>query len=367
MYFVEHQPEVSTKTWHILSWFVFISVGTLIVAVVELLDNANERFQKEQRKLNLVLKAASAATWELHPDRNIQWDDNFYRLLGLEPGGQPPSSERFLAMVHPDDRAKMREARDRMDRSEQPAAHDEYRVTRPDGSVVWLENHRVRGKPGEYFFIGITQDITQRKQAEEQIRSLLHELAHRIKNQFAVIAKIASETRQQTETAADFDTLFQSRMTSMSRSHDLLVKGGGHEADLGALLTSQLESFGVAQRVVASGPTLTLSSHATQYLAMAFHELATNAIKHGAFSHARGHVAVTWAVKPGKRETFALEWRETGGARPEDVSGSGFGSKVLCRLTPSALMGEAKIVAGEEGIIWRLEAPLEALRTTANP
>jgi PAS domain S-box-containing protein len=364
-YFLQNQPADDTHAWETLSWFAFILFGVMIVVVIERLDAAITNFQIEQRKLDLVLKAAGAATWEMYPNGRLHWDDNFYRLVGLERSGNAPSTDRFLAMVHPEDRPRLQEARDRMHRGEQPATHDEYRLIRPDGQTLWLENHRVRGKPGEYLFIGITQDITQRKQAEEQIRALLHELAHRVKNQFSVITKIASETRNQTGTPEEFDALFQSRMSSMARSHDLLVKGGGNEADLRDLLLSQLESFAVEGRVEAEGPPLKISSNATQYLAMAFHELATNAIKYGAFSNAEGRVRVTWQVKQDVPFTLVLEWRETGGPKPEGYSAHGFGSKVLNRLTPSALSGTAEVIAGSAGIIWRLEAPLEAVSPKA--
>lgn len=364
-YFLYNQPTENPQAWLMVSLLAFTFVGALIVFVIELLDQANFNFQMEQRKLDLVLKAAGAATWEMYPDGRLHWDDNFYRLVGLEREGNAPSADRFLAMIHPEDRAALQEARDRMSRGEQPRAHDEYRLIRPNGQTLWLENHRVRGKPGEYLFIGITQDITQRKLAEEQIRALLHELAHRVKNQFSVITKIASETRNQTASPEEFDALFQSRMSSMARSHDLLVKGGGNEADLRDLLLSQLESFAVEGRVEAEGPLLKISSNATQYLAMAFHELATNAIKYGAFSNAEGRVRVTWQVKQGVPDILVLEWRETGGPKPESYSAHGFGSKVLNRLTPSALSGTAEVIASSDGIIWRLEAPLEAVSPKA--
>lgn len=364
-YFLHNQPIADVEAWETVSWLAFMLVGALIVIVIERLDAAIVKFQMEQRKLDLVLKAAGAATWEIHPDGRLYWDDNFYRVVGLEREGNAPSTDRFLAMVHPEDRAALREAGDLMNRGQQPKPHDEYRLIRPDGQMLWLENHRIRGKPDEYLFIGITQDITQRKQAEEQIRSLLHELAHRVKNQFSVITKIASETRLQTETPEEFDALFQSRMTSMARSHDLLVKGGGNEADLRTLLLSQLEGFAVEGRVGAEGVPLKISSNATQYLAMAFHELATNAIKYGAFSNADGRVSVTWKVTAEAPRTFSIAWRETGGPKPEGCPSKGFGSKVLTRLTPSALMGSAEVIVEDAGLIWRLEAPLE--RVLARP
>ena len=103
-------------------------------------------------------------------------------------------------MVHPEDREKMREARRLMDSGLEPRARDEFRLTRPDGKMLWLENHRTSDPAQKGFYIGIIHDITQRKNAEERVDLVLNELAHRIKNQYAVIIKIAKDTYQQAET-----------------------------------------------------------------------------------------------------------------------------------------------------------------------
>lgn len=358
-YFIQLPGGPADKIWQIFSFMGFVLVAGLIVFVIEQLDTAIARLHLERRKLNLVLNAAKAATWELYPNHSIHWDDNFFSLVGLKPGQTVPSTEQFLAMVHPDDRRKMTEARDRMDRNLEPDPADEYRLIKPDGSLVWLENRRIRGKAGEYFFIGITQDITHRKQAEERIHFLLRELGHRVKNQLAIISKIAVETRKQTDSGEEFAEVFTGRVRSLSRSHDLLVQGGGKSADLETLLRDQLDGFASPHRVSASGPALQASPAATQYLAMAFHELATNALKYGALSNDAGTVDVKWSAAD---ERLHFVWQEGGGPPARAAHQPGFGSTVLTRLTPAALHGTAVVSFAPDGLRWELSAPLSAVQ-----
>lgn len=358
-YFLGKPLPVQTTTWQSITIIIFLLVGGLIIYVVDLLGKAVDRYQHERRRLDLALKAAKAALWEIHPDRPLYWNKNFYDLIGLDYTDQAPPAEQFFDLVHPEDREKMRQARRLMGQGLRPAERDEYRLLRPDGKMLWLENHRASDPTNEKFFIGITQDITRRKNAEERVELVLKELAHRIKNQYAVIIKIAKDTYQQADTAKDFNEAFQSRMLGLARSNDLLLRGGGREVDLRTLLLSQVESFGNSGRIELSGPPIAVSADAAQYLAMAFHELSTNALKHGAFSVETGQVDVTWTISEDQPAEFKIIWQERGGPAPKSKSKSGFGKLVLERLMPAAVEGTAEIVVEPDGITWTLSAPLQ--------
>ncbi len=350
---------VQTTTWQVVTIIIFLLVGGLIIFVVDLLGKAVDRYQHERRRLDLALKAAKAALWEIHPDRPLYWNKNFYDLIGLEYTDQAPPAEQFFDLVHPEDREKMREARRLMDQGLRPAERDEYRWLRPDGKMLWLENHRATDPINEKFFIGITQDITQRKNAEERVELVLNELSHRIKNQYAVIIKIAKDTYRQAGSANEFNEAFQARMLGLARSNDLLLRGGGQEVDLRELLLSQMEIFGDTRRIEMSGPAIAVSANAAQYLAMAFHELSTNALKHGALSVDTGRIDVTWAISEEVPAMFQITWEERGGPAPKSKSKSGFGKLVLEKLMPAAVDGTAEIVGGADGIKWTLSAPLD--------
>jgi PAS domain S-box-containing protein len=358
-YLLGRPTPAQTATWQLVTIIVFFLVGGLIIFVVDLLGKAVDRYQHERRRLDLALKAAKAALWEIHPDRPLYWNKNFYDLIGLEYTDQAPPAELFFELVHPDDREKMREARRLMDQGLRPAEWDEYRLLRPDGKMLWLENHRATDPTNEKFFIGITQDITQRKNAEERVELVLNEMAHRIKNQYAVIIKIAKDTHRQAATAQDFNEAFQARMLGLARSNDLLLRGGGQEVDLRSLLLSQVEIFGDSRRIELNGPAVGVSANAAQYLAMAFHELSTNALKHGAFSVETGRVDVTWTISDDVPAIFKIVWQERRGPPPKPKSKPGFGKLVLERLMPAAVEGTAEILDGPDGIKWTLSAPLD--------
>lgn len=355
--------------WDIAAVIGFIIVSSLTLYVVYLLDESVQRLERERRllqlerrRLELAFKAADMASWEIAPDGRLTWDDNFYRLIGLDPAKDTPSAERFLSMVHPEDRIRMSEARKRMKEGEPPPPRDEYRFYRPDGTVIWLENHRVSVDQDGRHFIGITQDTTRRKKAEARITMLMRELAHRVKNQYAVILAVIRETSKQARSLDDFDAQIQSRIAALSRSHDLLVHGEEDGADLRDLLIAHLDNFGVRDRLSTHGPQVRLSSSAAQYIGMAFHELATNATKHGSFSLPHGQVSVTWSLDgDADARLFTLRWEETGGPRVDSTASTGFGTRVLEQLAPSALRGEASIKRNVSGLIWELTAPYSGL------
>ncbi len=364
--------EASSGIWAVVATISFVAVCGLILFIVDLLDQSIQRLegergslQLERRRLELAFKAADMASWEIKPDGQLIWDDNFYRLIGLDPAKDPPSAERFLSMVHPEDRARLSAARNRMKQGEPPPPRDEYRLYRPDGRMIWLENHRISVDQDGRHFIGITQDITRRKKAEKRITMLLRELAHRVKNQYTVILAMIRETSKQTRSPGEFEALIQARIAALSRSHDLLVNGEGETADLHGLIIAHLDSFGVRDRLETRGPQVLLSAMAAQYLGMAFYELATNATKHGAFSVPEGRVSVTWSLagEPDAR-ALTLRWEETGGPKVDGEPPAGFGTKVLEQLAPSALHGKASFERRASGLVWELRAPQSGLEGT---
>ena len=112
---------------------------------------------------------------------------------------------------------------------------------------------------------------------------------------------------------------------------------------------------------------MAVSADAAQYLAMAVHELSTNALKYGAFSVETGRVEVTWAILQDQASpaTFQLSWKERGGPMPNSKSGNGFGTMVLERLMPAAVEGRSESVAESSGLKWTLHAPLHRVTRVA--
>ena len=348
--------------WDMAALACFLGAGILSIGVVDLHHKAVNRLNRERHRLRAALDAAGAALWELSPDGHLFWDENFYRLVGLDPATTPPATPTFLAMIHPEDRERMAEARRLMDERGEPRRTDEYRLTRPDGQTIWLENHRTRMPDDDGHFIGITQDITRRKLAELRVQALLREADHRAKNQFTVIMAVARETSRTTGTASEFEEAFAARLQALARSHELMLGGDWQGTTLRELILAHLMPFGADTRCELLGPDIVVSASAAQYLGMAFHELATNAAKHGALASAAGSVRITWEIRenpPGPEIT--LTWMENGGPQPQSAEPAGFGTKVLLQLVPATFSGRANRELTQEGLRWTMVAPLAAV------
>lgn len=210
----------------------------------------------------------------------------------------------------------------------------------------------------------IARDISGRKEAEERIRSLMGELSHRVKNQYAVILSMLRETGRHAGDPQEFERLARQRIIALARSHDLLISGNWVGATLRDLVVAQLEAFASDRALVVDGPAILLSPNAVQYLGMAFHELATNAAKHGALASAGGRIEVTWRVDAADA-TLSLQWKEANGGKASPEGARGFGSTVLERIAPGAVSGVGRIEFDERGLTWTLEAPLASVQAAA--
>jgi len=206
----------------------------------------------------------------------------------------------------------------------------------------------------------IARDITNRKESERRIRLLMREVNHRVKNQYSVILAMIRESGKRTSDPSAFEQQVRERIMALSDSHDLLVSGDWSGATISDLLRAQLKPFANSERISTSGPLILLNPSAVQYLGIAFHELATNATKHGALSVPGGRIKVEWRISgEGDGESrFELAWREEGGRSAPPEARTGFGTIVLMRVAPQAMNGSGELTYTADGATWRLDAPL---------
>jgi PAS domain S-box-containing protein len=240
-----------------------------------------------------------------------------------------------------------------------------------DGREMWWHKRiePVLGDDGRVEgLVGVSIDITDRKQRETQVETLMLELAHRSKNLLAVIQGMARHSRGRVSSIDEFLTAFEGRLKSLAQSHDILAQGGWSGAGIEELVSSQIGHYPdlLDSRIVRSGPSLVLLPVAAQNIGMALHELSTNAIKYGSLSAAEGRVALTWEIVPDTSgDRFVLEWRESGGPppTPDDGGQRGFGRIVTEMITARAVHGEASWRLEPTGLVWRLNAPLSWVAT----
>ncbi len=200
-------------------------------------------------------------------------------------------------------------------------------------------------------------DITERKRQEDHVHMLMREVNHRSKNMLAVIQAIARHTAA---TGADaFLERFTNRLQSLAAGQDLLIKGDWRAVQLNALLAAQLSHFVDVQgpRITLDGPRVEVNAAASQTLGMALHELATNAVKYGAWSSESGRVAIEWGLcgdAPDARR-FWMRWRESGGPPVVPPDHSGFGSTVIGRMVGANLGCKPSVRYPPTGFVWELE------------
>jgi two-component sensor histidine kinase len=207
---------------------------------------------------------------------------------------------------------------------------------------------------------GLTNDITERKQAELHQRMLTAELDHRVKNTLARVAVVAAQTREGSSSMDEFVKALNGRIQSMAAAHSLLSQGHWSGVGLADLVRGQLSPYATDANAQITGPNTMLTAPAAQAIAMVIHELVTNAAKYGALSKPGGRVAVGWDVRPdGGGANLTIEWREIGGPPVTAPAQSGFGNSLISELVPHELGGTAEHVFNRDGVTCRIGFPLE--------
>lgn len=241
----------------------------------------------------------------------------------------------------------------------------EWRVIRRDQSLFFAEI--LARKLPDGLLQAVVRDTTERRQKEEQTRLLNREINHRFKNLLAVVNAIAGRTE-----AADIGEyrarLFE-RLRALSESTDLLVGGDWKGVALVELVSSQLGHIrgGRETRITYGGPDLLLSPSAAQLLGMALHELATNAIKHGALSTERGRVEIAWTLSGSPdAELLSVKWSEQDGPEVRPSKNLGFGSALLHQVR-SALKAKAELRFDPGGVEWRADIPVAEIKAPMVP
>ena len=280
-----------------------------------------------EARLDSALQAGRLGYWELDGARRLTSSAMHDRNFGL-PASENLTYATFLAALHPDDRARCERVLDAALATGEPI-DTEMRVNWPDGSTHWLRigGQRITDEPGRSpRVVGITFDITDRKDMEQRLRDeiaerrraegqqklLMDELNHRVRNTLAIVMAIANQTLRHASSAAQFRTDFEARVTALSAAHNMLTASNWEGASLRDIVESALKPYADAARVryQLDGEAIRVGPKYAVSLLMAFHELATNAAKYGALSNDSGHVAVQLAAERSRRRR--PRWRSNG-------------------------------------------------------
>ena len=241
----------------------------------------------------------------------------------------------------------------------------EVKCRRKDGNPFWAAVfvHPVFDQDGtviQYFASFI--DLTKHKQEQAHAKMLIDELNHRVKNTLATVQAIV---RQALRTDADRQTLRQmikSRLSALSRSHDLLTREKWKSAGLHEIIHATLAPFksgdADAERFIISGEPMRFAPKAALDLCIVFNELATNAVKYGALSRVGGKVHIDWKIEPSPQGAqLLLTWRELGGPVVKVPTHRGFGSRVIERGLAHELHGTGHLDYRPEGLVCAMTIP----------
>jgi two-component sensor histidine kinase len=203
-------------------------------------------------------------------------------------------------------------------------------------------------------------ELAERAQHERVLR---HELQHRINNMLATIRAVARRTRARSESLDEFARSFDDRLAAIARTHALLSDTEKSAVPMRELLAQELMAHGAieGENLTQHGPELLISAKQAQALSMAFHELATNAVKHGALSVDSGHIDISWTTEvSGEKNQLRIRWRESGVTIEHEPARRGFGSDILERSIPHLLRGTFERTLHRDGIECVIVLPLQA-------
>lgn len=203
-------------------------------------------------------------------------------------------------------------------------------------------------------------DVTSLTRAEARQRVLIAELQHRTRNLLTIVQSIAAQTFSKDEALDSFST----RLSALGRVQSLISNATASGIELGEIVQLELQAVGSGPggRVTVEGPLVTLDVERVQTLALALHELATNAVKYGALHAEDGHLDITWTIAQQEedRSQLVLNWRESHVAMPLDVSRRGYGRKLIEEALSFTLRARTAFTFGPDGVSCRIELPLRS-------
>ena len=290
-------------------------------------------------------------------------------IYGIDPDAILGGIARWTALIVEEDRDTARAHVERARDGE--AITHEFRIRRPsDGAIRWIRNtdfplHDHRGRVERIG--GLAEDVTEARELRERQGVLVAELQHRTRNLMGVVRSMADKTMRRSADLADFRVRYSDRLAALARVQGLLSRlAEGQRITFDELVHAEITALdGAAERATATGPKgVALRSSTVQTFALALHELATNAVKYGAFAQPQGRLEIRWRVERAGtdgRRWLHVDWRErdvrmpAAGAGPQ---GGGSGRELIERALPYQLGARTTYVMAADGVHCTIALPV---------
>jgi PAS domain S-box-containing protein len=357
--------------WSLAPWRTEAGeIGGLVLYTEVVTSSVEARLQLEaaEARYRAVFDQAATGVARVSPEgRFLELNDRFAEICGYP--REELEALTFQEITHPEDLEADVTLVGRVLAGEMKTFSIEKRYLARSGEVVWvnLTVALVRAASGQPdYFVSIIEDISARKRAEaeqqryqSQLRLMINELNHRVKNTLATVQSIAAQTLKGRGDPATAFAKFEARLLGLSEVHEVLTRERWHGAALREVAERALKPFGIANptQFGVAGPAVWLQPGPALTMALVFHELATNAVKYGALSRAGGRVDLSWSIdEPGDR--LRLVWTESGGPPVTPPTRTGFGSRLIERALRGELHGAVAMRYEPTGLVCAMDARL---------
>lgn len=321
----------------------------------------SQRLRQKARLLELSHEAI--LVWDTH-DGILFWNRGCDELYGYEKAealGRSPLELLKVQQSTADDNIHKRF-------SKSAIWSDEVLHIAKDGTQVWVESRQELIRiGGRSMILETNRDITDRRRADDLRNLLIGELNHRVKNTLAIVQSIAAQTARNSLTVAQFSDSFNGRLQALSSAHNALTDAHWVGAGLRNLVESQLAvTVGDRHNFDIAGEDLFLSPQIALQFTLVLHELATNALKFGAWSRPEGRVKISWTITNDDGRKVNLTWQEIGGPPVSPPIARGFGMTLIERSS-SLPHFKTKTRFHPDGFVCELTADLTNATASGTP
>jgi PAS domain S-box-containing protein len=339
--------------------------------MVEALDRSRMDLHLQEQRWNATYNHAAIGIAEVNENgRFIRVNDAMTTMTGWT--REDMLGRRLFQNTHPGDKDIDEASYLRQVAGELDFYSVERRFICKDGRTIWcfVRSSTVRDAQGKYLYcVRVIHDVTERKEAEERQKLLIDELNHRVKNTLATVQSLATQTAHGTDSPAAFREAFEGRLIALSQVHDQLTRRHWGSAELRDIVVGATAPYAgdTPGRVETEGDTLTIRPRAALTLALALHELTTNAAKYGALSVPNGRVTVRWTIQDGPSQPLlTLEWCERDGPPVAAPTRQGFGTRFIKDSVASELRGTARLAFDAAGLCCTMAIPLTLATAVVN-
>jgi PAS domain S-box-containing protein len=336
---------------------------------------AEEKLRESEARQRALIEGVPLLVWRATPEGAWTWSSpQWTEFTGLSE--EASRGHGWLDALHADDREPARAAWQSAGKSR--ALSMETRVFhRGENRYRWFATRAAAviddttGRVIEW--LGTSTDIDDLRRLQETQAVMVAELQHRTRNLLAVVRAVAQQTLANSDSLDSFRTQFNDRMAALGRVQGLLSRSDQEPITIGALIRLELDAVGAlaSDRISASGPEVRIRKAAVQTLALAIHELATNARKYGALASDEGRLAIAWRTTRRDHERrLVIDWVEESIAIDLAAveKSSGYGRELIGRALPYTLGAVTRYELGATGLRCSIDLPLsEAAQRKEQP